>query len=301
MTWIPTSLLIIFGYIFSQLVLRMSGKKALSLILIGGVVICGESAAIAIASVVGGSKDDALTFVVSLIAITSVLQMIVIPFFVLGVGMDPVIAAGWIGGSVDTTSGVVAVAETLGGETQVLAPLIKIIQNLMIGVVCVVLGVLWTLFFDEPKTPSHSINVTNNIEQEAQTQELATPSSTGSLGIVQKLKKCKWGCKWLIVLYENFPKFVVGYFLLMVIFSFLVEPFNPRVAKEVYEFTGSIHRWWFCLGLVAIGLETNIRSVFKQLQDFRVAVLFVTMQISDFGLDYLFSWLAFGGIIWPKR
>lgn len=151
-TWIPTPLLIIIGFLIGVYIFKL--RKDFTLILVAGTMICGESAAMAISSTIKGKSED-LAFVISLIAITVIPQLIIVPIFISAVGMDSMIAGSWVGSSVDTTGAVIAVCEILGGKAQIVGPLIKIIQNLLIGFVAVGVAFYWSTQTEgERKCPS---------------------------------------------------------------------------------------------------------------------------------------------------
>jgi hypothetical protein len=53
------------------------------------------------------------------------------------------------------------------------------------------------------------------------------------------------------------------------------------------------------MGFVGIGLETDLRLLITQLRDIRPLILYFVIQFFEFGVDFFFSWLAFG-IIWEN-
>jgi len=198
----------------------MHQNKGLALIVVGATLICGESAAVAISSTIKGNPQD-LTLVTSMIALISIFQIIFIPIFCRLVQMNDFVAGGWVGGSVDTTGGVIAIGESLGGNTYLVSSIVKIIQNAMIGVICVFIAFYWITF--EEKQESDEESDEGEVDKE------------GVYSDEKKKKKKCMKCPSLVVLYDRFPKFVLGYFFLSVIYSFIVEPFSPILAKEVYS------------------------------------------------------------------
>jgi uncharacterized protein YqhQ len=98
----------------------------------------------------------------------------------------------------------------LGGNTYLVASIVKIIQNSIIGVICVFIAFYWITF-----------------------EEKDEKETDGTYSEGKTKKKCM-KFPSLAVLYDRFPKFVLGYFLLSMVYSFLVEPFSPQLAKEVY-------------------------------------------------------------------
>ncbi len=104
---------------------------------------------------------------------------------------------------------VLAVCETLGGLTKVVGPIVKMVQNILIGIVSVSVAFYWTY---------------------------ANPENKGNYSYYIDDDKKKKICPSPLTLYDRFPKFVIGYVLLSIIFSFIVEPIDKNFAKEVYNF-----------------------------------------------------------------
>ena len=111
------------------------------MILSSGVSICGVSACITAARVAGGD-DRKLSYIVSLVLIIVVPMIYLMPWlahlilphlFAPEVARE--VAGAWIGGTIDTTSGVVASSEMVGTVASSHAVIIKAAQNVLIGVV----------------------------------------------------------------------------------------------------------------------------------------------------------------------
>ena len=107
-----------FAFRFSR---RMKVDERSAMILASGLSICGVSASITAARVVGGD-DRKLSYIVSLV-------MIVAP------EVAEEVAGAWIGGTIDTTSGVAASSMIVGEVANQHAVIIKAAQNVLIGVV----------------------------------------------------------------------------------------------------------------------------------------------------------------------
>ena len=112
-----------------------------AMILSSGVSICGVSACITAARVAGGD-DRKLSYIVSLVLIVVVPMIYLMPWLahlILSHLFAPEVArevaGAWIGGTIDTTSGVVASSEMVGAEASSHAVIIKAAQNVLIGVV----------------------------------------------------------------------------------------------------------------------------------------------------------------------
>ena len=101
----------------------------------------GVSASITAARVVGGD-DRKLSYIVSLVLIVVVPMIYLMPWLaglILPHLFEPSVAqevaGAWIGGTIDTTSGVVASSEMIGDAANRQAVIIKAAQNVLIGVV----------------------------------------------------------------------------------------------------------------------------------------------------------------------
>ena len=113
-----------------------------AMILSSGVSICGVSACITAARVAGGD-DRKLSYIVSLVLIVVVPMIYLMPWLAHAILPhifdDPhvvqEVAGAWIGGTIDTTSGVAASSMIVGEVANQHAVIIKAAQNVLIGVV----------------------------------------------------------------------------------------------------------------------------------------------------------------------
>ena len=119
-----------FAFRFSR---RMKVDERSAMILASGLSICGVSASITAARVVGGD-DRKLSYIVSLVLIVVVPMIYLMPhLFAPEVAEE--VAGAWIGGTIDTTSGVAASSMIVGEVANQHAVIIKAAQNVLIGVV----------------------------------------------------------------------------------------------------------------------------------------------------------------------
>jgi len=113
-----------------------------AMILSSGVSIYGVSACITAARVAGGD-DRKLSYIVSLVLIVVVPMIYLMPWLAHAILPhifdDPhvvqEVAGAWIGGTIDTTSGVAASSMIVGEVANQHAVIIKAAQNVLIGVV----------------------------------------------------------------------------------------------------------------------------------------------------------------------
>ena len=131
--WLVTPVVIVFMYQFGVRYLRI-GSRSLVMVIAAATSVCGVSAAIAVAAAARARKQE-LTLAVGMSLIFTVAMMILMPLGIRWAGMDPMVGAAWIGGTVDATGAVVAAGAILGEQAEQIAAVVKMIQNTLIGVV----------------------------------------------------------------------------------------------------------------------------------------------------------------------
>ena len=97
----------------------------------------------------------------------------------------------------------------------------------------------------------------------------------------------------LKVVWERFPKFVLGFIAASLIFSFLIP---TETTRQVSGFLNSLRTLWFALAFVAIGLEARFSDLVK-IQGGRPALVFIGAQVFNIFWTLLWSYLLFGGIL----
>ena len=166
-------------------------------------------------------------------------MMIFMPYIAAYFNFPQEVTGAWLGGSIDTTGAVVA-SGTLVGETALqVSTIVKFSQNVLLGVAAFAISVYWTY----TKNP---------------------------LGGDQQAKPT------LSIIWERFPKFVLGFVGASLLFSFIV---SPQVTAEVKGSLKSLQGLWFALAFTSIGLETRFSELFnkdtkKPLYAFLIAQLF---------------------------
>ena len=262
--WLVTPVVIIFMYQFGTRVLKIA-SRSLVIVIAAATSVCGVSAAIAVAAAARAKKEE-LTLAVGMSLIFTVVMMVVMPAIVRSLGMDPVVGAAWIGGTVDATGAVVAAGALLGEQAEQIAAVVKMIQNMLIGVVAFLVAVFWV----------------TSVEREGAT---ATDE--------QKPK--------VLEIWRRFPKFIIGFVAASVIFSFLLTPTlgNARVA-DILNLTSDFRGWFFCLAFVSIGLESSFRDLARQTSGGRPIQLYLTGQTFNVVLTLVAAYLAFGGVLFDR-
>lgn len=169
----------------------------------------------------GAIKGDSkkLSYVISMVLITAVPMMIFMPYLANWMGLSQAVTGAWLGGSIDTTGAVVASGSLVGEEALEISTIIKFSQNVLLGLAAFAISIYWS------------------VNQAQQTAEKPT------LGLI----------------WERFPKFVIGFVAASLLFSFVLPGEKVGEVKSVIK---SIQGVWFALAFVSIGLETNFKELF---------------------------------------
>ena len=255
--WVVTPTVIMIMWWFGTRWLKMASKK-LTIIIAAATSVCGVSAAIAVTAACRGKKSE-LTLAVGMTMIFTVLMMISMPPLCKLVGMSPAVAGGWLGGTIDSTGAVVAAGAFLGETAEKVAAVVKMIQNILIGLVAFAVALAWITKIDrEPGAPRPS----------------------------------------LLEIWYRFPKFIIGFVAMSLLFSFVLLPtMGEQEVSGVLSLSRVFRGWLFCLAFVAIGLESNFKELANQLVGGKPIILYIVGQSFNLALTLLMSWLAFGGIL----
>lgn len=93
------------------------------------------------------------------------------------------------------------------------------------------------------------------------------------------------------VLWDRFPKFVIGFLIASLVFSFAFDAETGKVLSGVGN--KGARGLLFSLAFVCIGLETDFRYIFKQ-ENAKYIWSFLTAQTFNILLTLLIAWLLFG-------
>ena len=217
---------------------KMGIDEELSIIISSAVSICGVSAAIASAGAIKGDAKK-LSYVISVVLITAIPMIIFMPFIANMLGLSQAVSGAWLGGTIDTTGAVIASGSLIGEEDLKISTIVKFSQNVLLGLAAFFISIYWTY--------------TNNTSATAL-------ESKPTLGII----------------WERFPKFVLGFIAASLLFSFVISPQTVDVIKGDLK---ALQGLWFSLAFTSIGLETKFSDLFnnegkKPLYAFLLAQLF---------------------------
>ena len=254
-SWVVTPITLISTYMFGQYVLRIP-SKSLNMVISADMSVCGVSAAIATAAACRAKKEELSLAIGISLAFTAVM-MVVMPIFIRFVGMNQVLAGAWLGGTIDSTGAVAAAGGMLGPTALQVAVTVKMIQNILIGVVAFGVAVYWVMCVERDDNGPRP-------------------------GVME--------------IWYRFPKFVFGFIGASIVFSTIYSSgvSGSALAESVTLGTGEILRGWlFCLAFVAIGLETNFRELSHYLKDGKAITLYVCGQTLNLALTLLMAWIMF--------
>jgi uncharacterized integral membrane protein (TIGR00698 family) len=98
------------------------------------------------------------------------------------------------------------------------------------------------------------------------------------------------------VIWERFPKFVIGFVVASAIFSFALP---VELVNGTRSALSEIRTWWFALAFVCIGLETQVVQLATTEQG-RPALAFLGAQTFNVFWTLLLAWLLFGGVLFAQ-
>jgi uncharacterized membrane protein YadS len=144
----------------------------------------------------------------------------------------------------------------VGEKASKTGTVVKLSQNVLIGVAAFLISLWWSMR-EQVKTPG------------------AKKPSAG-------------------VIWERFPKFVLGFVGASLVFSFLLAPEMVKAADKPLK---AVREIWFAAAFVCIGLETRFSDLAK-LGGGRPALAFLGGQFGNILWTLLLAWLLFG--VWMK-
>lgn len=234
---------------------RWKMEKPLTLLIASATSVCGVSAAIAMAAASKATKEH-LTVTISMSLIFTVLMLVGMPLLIKSIGMSQVVGGAWIGGTIDSSGAVVAAGELLDEEAMEVAIVIKMIQNMMIGILAFVVAVIWVLKIErDPEAPKPSI----------------------------------------LDIWYRFPKFILGFIILSLVSSFILNPMIGETSlSALLEVTKGLRTYFFSMAFVCIGLETGFKELGQNIESRDPLKLYLLGQTLNLFMTLVFALLLFG-------
>ena len=232
-------------------------NKPLVITLASATSVCGTSAAIATGAAAKAKKED-LSLAISISIIFTILMMVFEPMIIRWAGMNQMMGGALIGGTVDSTGAVVLAGNALGPEAEQVASMVKMIQNILIGFIAFFVAVFFAMKVDK----------------------------TGD-------SKVGAGEIW-----TRFPKFIIGFFVASLVASFIIMPATSGAdVKAINGVLDQYKNWAFVLAFTSIGLDTNFKTLFKQMQGGKVLWLYIVGQVFNIALTLFAVWFLLSGVV----
>lgn len=223
----------------------------LTMMISSAVSICGVSAAIATSGAIKGDSKK-LSYVVSMVLIAAIPMMIGMPYLADALGLPEEVTGAWLGGSIDTTGAVVASGSLVGERALEISTIVKFSQNVLLGIAALAISIYWTY--------------------------RGTPDG-------EYVEKPGLGVIW-----ERFPKFVLGFIGASLLFSFVLD---AATVKAVTAGVKSIQGLWFALAFTSIGLETNFKELLGH-NSIKPFYIFLVAQTFNILVTLVVAWWLFG-------
>ena len=259
-----------FGYLLAR---KLKVERATAMTLASGGSICGVSACITAAGVAGTDKKQ-LSYIISLVLIIVVpmiylmpwLGKMIVPLLTDNPTIQSEIIGAWIGGTIDTTSGVGASSEMAGEVAQKTAIVVKATQNVLIGVVAFFIALY-----------------------------LSARSGNG-----KGMSRPSFGIVW-----EKFPKFILGFIVASAVFSILQnnDLLTLDAKGKIIEtaMAKNFSTFFFSLSFVCIGMDTRLKDIVSR-ENRNSLFAFLGAQCFNIIVTLLIAWLMFGVVkpaLWP--
>ncbi|KAG0278754.1 hypothetical protein BGZ95_003249 [Linnemannia exigua] len=265
-SWIDTPSLFVLVALIGTTWLRIDLQT--SMIMSGATFICGSSAAIALSSSLGaGNKSDLPIAIISVFTIPSIIAL---PYIAKAVGISAKVAGAWFGGCVDSTGAVIAAATIYGDSGNVAvetAAVVKMVQNVLIGPISVGVAAVWTQREERRMRALH-----NSLQDDA-----------------LRAKSDFKPVPYRTLLWNRFPKFVLGFIVTAILFNTVVP---PEDRQAVNSFSFMVGEWFSTMSFVSIGLGLQFHELRREARMLlKLTTLYALAQLVDimstFGLAYV--------------
>ena len=262
-TWVVTPVVLVLTFTFGDKIIKME-SKSLNMVMSADMSVSGVSAAIAAAAACKAKKEE-LTLSVGISIMFTAFMMIAMPMIIKKIGMDPVLGGAWIGGTIDSTGAVVAAGEYLGPVARDVAATIKMIQNVIIGVMALGVAAYWSLKVDT---------------------SMAKESDFSFKGSLQEI-------------WKRFPKFILGFIGASILFSGIYSLLGTEVSKIIIDkgvvkaIISPLQGWLFCLAFTSIGLSTNFAALGKHFKGGKPIILYLVGKVINLSVTFAMAYVMF--------
>lgn len=196
-----------------------------------------------------------LSYVASVVLIVAVPMMILQPWLIRTFEIPEIVGGAWLGGTLDTSGSVVAAGALISEQAMKIGTIVKFSQNVLIGFAAFLLSVWWTV------------------------KSAGPGQEKPGLGVI----------------WERFPKFVLGFAVASLVFSTVM---SDEVVKSSKSAISGLRTAWFAMAFASIGLETKFTDLWS-MENGRPFLAFIGAQAANVVWTLLLAYLIFGGVIFP--
>ncbi len=251
--------LAIVWYFCYYIAVRVGLTRSLAAIMANATSVCGVSAAIAAGGAVKGDPKE-IGYTISLVLLFAAPMTVLMPLIGKFFQIPDVVFGAWIGGTIDNTASVVASGALYSETAMAIASVMKMSQNVLIGFTAFLLALYWVLKVEK----KHG-------------QEKPKP----------------------IEIWYRFPKFILGFLIASLVFSFVLLPtMGGDAVSGILKVSKGFRGWFFALTFVSIGLQTDIRELVK-IGRGKPFLVFIAATLVDLALSFLTAYIFFGGVLFP--
>jgi uncharacterized integral membrane protein (TIGR00698 family) len=270
--WIVTPIVLITTFWFGQKVLKIE-SATLNMVISADMSVCGVSAAIATAAACKAKKEE-LSLAIGLSLGFTVVMMIVMPPVANLLGLSSTVSGAWLGGTIDATGAVAAAGAMMDETAAEVAITVKMIQNILIGVVAFAVAWYWVRF-QEPSQLSAGTDPNDDAIMRGR-----------GVGIDE--------------VWRRFPRFILGFIVASIFFSTLAQSeAGEQLTKSTIGSSKVLRGWLFCMAFVSIGLETNFLQLAKVMRNGKPMLLYVCGQTLNLCLTLAMAYVVFE-ILFPS-
>eukprot|EP01062_Namystynia_karyoxenos_P013086 TRINITY_DN14713_c1_g1_i1.p1 TRINITY_DN14713_c1_g1~~TRINITY_DN14713_c1_g1_i1.p1 ORF type:complete len:644 (+),score=201.53 TRINITY_DN14713_c1_g1_i1:91-1932(+) len=98
------------------------------------------------------------------------------------------------------------------------------------------------------------------------------------------------------MLWDKFPKFVVGFLALSAILTLVVSAVNAAKCHALPRSVTAMSNWWMVVGFICVGLNTDVRKLGKKVKGGSVLALYFVGGLWDIVFTYGVAHLFFSGV-----
>ncbi len=196
-----------------------------------------------------------LSYTATLIILCAIPMMLLMPWAIREFNMDHLVGGAWIGGTIDTSAAVVVSGVLVSDTALKSAAVVKMTNNATIGIAAFILAIVWAF------------------KKGAEAGERPTPG----------------------IIWDRFPKFVLGFLIASAVFSFFLHPDTLAATKGPLA---DLRLWWFSMAFISIGIDARFKDMVVT-GGGRPAVAFLVAQIFNIIWVLLIATILFGGYIFP--